>query len=730
MPVKRTITGVLWDASVPSSISLWAHQAWPSHERIDHERLGAAGFAVLPVPQEAQWEGGWLRLPFVWRLTHNDLGADDACLPALEDAWAGAGCMRREDGTGVAVVLRRTPDVAFPELSCEVAGQGYELGIGAGQIEIRARTAAGLFYGVQTLVQLVETADVAGGLPLGTIRDWPAYPLRFVHWDTKHHQDRIETLRRYLDWMARFKLNAVSFEIEDKFEFPSHPEIGAPGAFTTAELQALTAYARARHIHLVPNLQAPAHMTFVLKHPAFAHLRCDGSNYQACLEDPAARALIFDLYADLCRATPGVPFFHVSTDEVYYAGICERQRPYTPGNRSLALVEFINAAHDRLAAEGRRILIWGEYPLLPAHVPLLAPDIINGLLYSAPGYVDAENAHGIRQLVYVPIQGDELVFPKTLPRLDRNGQPLAGRLNHIHEAHLDPRTLQARPVGVFAAAWDDAGLHNECFWPGWAAMAQKGWTPGRGGVSETLRDFAILYLGRPAAGMESVYHDLQEAARFFEQSWDKCSSRVRGAAYGNSKGKRPIQRMDLTIDLPDPDGGREYRANHAELFAGLEEARTRLDRLDARVERLLGETRRNGYHLEVLRSLAGFLRHHADLLAALGEAGDRLVAAAAARRAGNHDAAALGVRQARQVVAPVVADRAAMLARLQTVWEKSRWPRGRTVGGRAFLHVMDDVKDHFADRRPDLSYLTAPEEGLGLDEWLQRLDTETRNCPP
>ncbi|PYT28668.1 MAG: hypothetical protein DMG57_14115 [Acidobacteria bacterium] len=58
---------------------------------------------------------------------------------------------------------------------------------------------------------------------------------------------------------------------------------------------------------------------------------------------------------------------------------------------------------------------------------------------------------------------------------------------------------------------------------------------------------------------------------------------------------------------------------------------------------------------------------------------------------------------------------------LRIVFEKSRYPKGRSVGGRQFLHVFDDVKDHFADRRADLSYMLAPEDSLGLDRWLKDL---------
>src|SRR4029078_10651485 len=133
----------------------------------------------------------------------------------------------------------------------EIDRQAYRLRIGENAIEITGNADPGLFYGVQTLVQLLKR-DSAGRLilPRGTIEDWPKLQLRFLHWDTKHHQDRIETLKRYLDWSARFKANMIGLDLEDKFEYPSHPVIGAPGAFTTRELQEIVDYGLERHIQV------------------------------------------------------------------------------------------------------------------------------------------------------------------------------------------------------------------------------------------------------------------------------------------------------------------------------------------------------------------------------------------------------------------------------------------------------------------------------------------------
>ncbi|MCX6624627.1 MAG: hypothetical protein NTY38_26915, partial [Acidobacteria bacterium] len=52
---------------------------------------------------------------------------------------------------------------------------------------------------------------------------------------------------------------------------------------------------------------------------------------------------------------------------------------------------------------------------------------------------------------------------------------------------------------------------------------------------------------------------------------------------------------------------------------------------------------------------------------------------------------------------------------------KSRFPKGQSVGGRKFVHVLDDTKDHFADRTADLGYMMMPERQIGLDPWLKRL---------
>jgi hypothetical protein len=695
--------------------------------------LRRRGYAVLPMPRRVGLGPGSVKLDAAWHVQAENVGEGDVAVRTLVDRLREEHGLALAAGPGGAKRLRLAirPGAVETHTADDRQGQAYSLRIAADAIEVTGNATAGLFYGVQTLLQLSDgDGRQALLLPEAAIADWPEYQLRFVHWDTKHHQDRPETLRRHLDWMARFKLNAVSFELEDKFEYPSHPVIGAPGAFTTAELRALVRYGLERHIQIVPNVQAPAHMAYVLKHPEFAHLRCDGSNYQICMDEPEARRLIFDMYDDACRATEGVEYFHVSTDEVYYAGICEKfRRPYDPANRSLTWVDFVLAAHAHLAARGRRVILWAEFPLLAEHVGLLPLDVIDGILSpeKESAMVRAADARGIRQLAYAPMQGEEPLFPNYFEYAERDGAERPGRLAEALRTTLRPSPHGGRPIGTFAAAWDDAGLHSETFWLGWATMAQGGWTPGAASLDETIDTFMNIYYLCRAARLKDIYRRMQAQARFWEFAWERVPSKVRGPAYGWSRKKSPAARTDLTLlppalpRMPDLTVEPVYRTRYAALAAEAAARRLESDRLLADLCHARREVGRNRYNLEVFHSVADLVRHFIETIQAVGRAEEWLAEAAAADRARDRRRALAWLCNARHMVGGAMGRGRETYANLVKVWEKDRYPRNAPAGGKEFLHAMDDVKDHFADRRPDLSYHTAPLESIGLDRWCDAM---------
>ena len=319
--------------------------------------LRARGYAACPAPRKVALDGGSVELTSAWQLLA-DLPDDDTAVTTLMEGLRVDHGVALGGSGGGRLRLCIEPDAVATGLSDSRHEQAYRLEIAPAGVEITGNAPAGLFYGVQTLLQLLDGSPHRPRvLPTGTIVDWPLLELRILHWDMKHHLDRAETLRRYIDWAAKFKINGICYEIEDKFEYPSNPIIGGPGAWTPARLQELVDYALARHVQIIPNVQSPAHLAYVLKHEQFAHLRCDGSNYQICMDTPEARELLFAMYKDLCEATKGAKYFLLSTDEVYYAGICETARkPYNPENRSLTWVDYVNAAHEFLTGSyGKRL---------------------------------------------------------------------------------------------------------------------------------------------------------------------------------------------------------------------------------------------------------------------------------------------------------------------------------------------------------------------------------------
>jgi hypothetical protein len=699
------------------------------------------GYSVVPTPQKVALAGGELRIDDSWSI---DGPADHIATRWLTADLASFHSLKlsRAAGPGERVITLRVRQGAVAAEPGETSDQAYHLDIRDNRVQVIGNGGAGLLYGVQTLVQLIK-ANGHGQLvmPECEIDDWPRLKLRFLHWDTKHHQDRMPTLKRYIDWAVRFKANMIGFELEDKFAYPSLPDIGAPGAFTSAELQEIVNYGLERHMQVVPVIQSPAHMAYVLKHPRYDHLKADGNNYQSDLCKEDTYKLIFQMYDDVIAATRGIDYFFVSTDEVYYAGIGKTcSLPYNPDNRSKAWADFAIRARDHLAKHNRRMLAWIEYPLLDKDMERIPDDVIDGVV-GEDSFVPIQKRKGMRQLIYTSTQGAEFLFPdhfaiESLPPGKVMGEFESvfteGRIRQLYSSVANARVWQLNPIGSFAAAWGDSGLHNETFWLGWSAVARWGWQPGTPGPEQHAAEFMNVYYGPRVEGMIEVYRTLQRQARSWQRSWDRVTSRVRKPGYGNSDGPGiGTSRQDLTLDPPPlPDASTlAFKPAFTVKYKGLvsESAAQSLqnDQLQHALIANMGRASRNQYNLEVFLSLARLTGHHWNLIGALAKAeGDLEAAAAAARK--KEAAQAVGhLVAAHNRVAAMEAASARVQRSLTAVWEKSQYPKGRAVDGRKFVHVLDDTKDHFADRTPDLGYMFHPEQSIGLAAWRASLSKIT-----
>lgn len=683
--------------------------------------LRARGYSLIPAPQQVELGARDIVIDGSWTLV-STIGTDDIAIKRLIQGASELHGLAFSTKGVKKIILAVKPGTVNGTKELALNEQGYQFKVTPEIIEITGNSKTGLFYGVQSLLQLLRR-DNAGRLvlPECLIRDWPSLELRFVHWDTKHHQKRIETMKRLIDWHAFFKVNMIAIEIEDKYEYPRHPVIGAPGAYTKAEMQELTRYALERHIQIVPDVQSPAHMAFVLKHKEFEHLKADtASNYQVCMCEPEAINLIFDMYQDMIDATPGVNYFLVSTDEVYYAGICDKcKRPYNPENRSLAWAEFALTAHDWLAKRGRRMIAWVEYPLLAKDIALLPSDLINGVMSNNKSYVDVQNKVGIRQLAYSSIQGSERLFSNYF---STNFQGISSSVREGIAAGNNP-------IGSFSAAWDDCGLHEEVFHLGWATVTQYAWNPYGPTTEQTMADFMDVFYGQSSPDMTSVYKLLVDGAQFYGNGWDQVTSKERDPGYGNSNGKGiGTRRTDDILGLPEipqevtlkitPKFSETYR----DLIGKAESMKIKNDDLVNRLTRYVGQVERNRYNLEVYLSIAYMQRYFINTILTLRDAESLMIRAQSAATDGRPVNAVANLVEASNQLGSLITWSNWMWKNLTFTWEKSRYEKGRSVGGRDFVHVLDDVKDHPADRRKGLDYLIAPFQRMNLPAWRNLLN--------
>ena len=241
-------------------------------------------FQLLPQPQSVELLPGkgimYTDLKFV-------SAASDTLVPilgALTDVLPRAGHV----GKGLFLQLSESNVPDSPE--------GYVLEVNDKGVTVTARTEAGLFYGCQTLEQLLEDSrDFDLEIPQMKITDYPAIAYRAVHLDTKHHLDRMEYYYRMIDRLARYKVNAIIWELEDKLRFTRRPEVAAPNAISKQEMQALCRYAKERNVEICPLVQGLGHAGFILKHHWELRENPD-SDWEFCPSDPRTYEVQFDLY--------------------------------------------------------------------------------------------------------------------------------------------------------------------------------------------------------------------------------------------------------------------------------------------------------------------------------------------------------------------------------------------------------------------------------------------------
>jgi hexosaminidase len=271
--------------------------------------------------------------------------------------------------------------------------QGYQLTITPDQIFILAPDPAGVFYGVCTLIQLLEQSEAE--LPCLSLSDWPDFPARGVMLDISRDKvPTLETAFHLVDLLASWKVNQFQLYTEHTFAYRQHPQVWAQASpFTGEEILALDAYCRERFIELVPNQNSFGHLHRWLVHPRYAPLaeingpfeapwgRVEGP-FSLAPADPGSLALILSLYDEL------LPHFssrkvNIGCDETFDLGAGRSRALVAQRGAGRVYLDFLLRLHENMQARGCTVLFWGD--IILQH-PELIPELPRDLVALAWGY--------------------------------------------------------------------------------------------------------------------------------------------------------------------------------------------------------------------------------------------------------------------------------------------------------------------------------------------------------
>jgi len=665
------------------------------------------GLSLLPEPRIVRVEGEDFRLTPATVIFADKTSESSPALASLREGIHEIAKLRLtvtgSEPKANGIVLRLVPETALKMIpDGNPKREGYRLKVTGRRVTIEAAHVAGLFYGVQTLLQLLDNGQgVARGM---AVVDWPEMEFRAIHVDLWYHLDRPWYYKHLFRQLARYKINAVVFEFEDKFGYTSHPALAAPNALTHEQVRELVREAKRYFIEIVPLVQTLGHVSFIAKHPEFAPLReVPYSNWQLCPLKKGTFPLIGDMINEVLDTVQPAKYFHIGGDEARELGRgaeCRRKWGDRAPVESYKL--WLNFVCDVLKKRGKTAIVWDDMFLKYFSDADMAK-LPDNLIYMRWNYATGDFPEKEKKIlklgypVWIATSSQTMtpIFPDQKDRLDNN-------------ADFIPSAAALDIKAVLNTAWDDEGVHPETYWLGFLASAEYSWSPAKPTKAEYRNKFFRLFYGPRATGMGEVYDTLSRR-KFLrrESGWTKQFE---------------------ALDLPPLPGEKfqvqsSWAQQHAALVAEAEARRPRYAAaVDALKENLARDTR-NRFNQEVLLLCARLDLHFTDLILAINEINDNLLAARADHAAGNDVSAVDRYQRIGRIIDDLRYRKERLFADTVRIWEKSTYPKDfRDIPGgreRALHQIGRDF--YYGNKTMDLSYIFEVEEKLGLFAWQQSL---------
>lgn len=370
----------------------------------------------------------------------------------------------------------------------DIGNEGYELLIDDRKIVLAANTAQGIFYGKQSLKQLIRSAQ-NNQLKGMHIIDRPALRYRGVMDDISRGPVPSKAYMKYqIRRMSELKLNMLCYYTEHVVRTKKHPEFAPPaGGISIEEWKEIAEYAKEHFIELVPNFQSLGHAEKVLLNPKYRHLAESNTMYSPV--NPETVLFMKDIYDEMCPAFSS-GFFHVNCDETFDLGRGSSKKMADSIGVGRVYADYMNRLSDILRHHNKRMMMWGDIVLQhPDILDLLPSDAVMmtweyGDKQSYASWIDPFVEKGFDYIVCTGVLNSLRLFPDYK-------QALPNIRNFIREG------AQKGAMGVLNTIWDDGGLHSfDRDWYGVAYGAEHSWNPNENSTDDfDTRLSAGLYQG-------------------------------------------------------------------------------------------------------------------------------------------------------------------------------------------------------------------------------------------
>jgi hexosaminidase len=394
-----------------------------------------------------------------------------------------------------------------------IGDQGYLLYSDKTHLIVAANTGQGLFYGVQTLRQLLRQDDGKLICPAVSIRDWPSMEWRGVQDDISRGPIPTEDyMKRQIRTLAAYKVNLFGLYMEHVFDFASQPLLAPTGAaLTPKEVNALVDYARKLYVTILPEQQTFGHLHHMLKYEIYSEVAERPHGHVLTPTNQQSYEIIKGMYADLVPLFPG-PFLHVGGDETFELGQGQTATRVAQVGLGRVYLDHMQKVFSILEPYHKQLMFWGDIALkYPQLLGILPKDMI-----AVPWDYDPKPSYdsiikpyrdaGLRVVVAPGAQ----TWNQLWPDLD------AGYVN-IRNFVRDGQHLGA--MGMLNTTWNDDGeaIYGMA-WPTLVYGAAAGWQSGESSIDQfkNAYDWAFYRNGNDATfrdALENLDHGHQALAK-------------------------------------------------------------------------------------------------------------------------------------------------------------------------------------------------------------------------